>query len=292
MNYGQVSQGPGGFQNFGTNRFLSGSQEFLQSNSLVAKFAFLIFVLIVFLFLMRMGVALLAWIFAPSGSPYLVDGMMDAKQMTIIPQNPATKGSKPVLRSVNQTDGLEFTWSVWIYIDDFRYNEGQYKHVFHKGNDRINQSGKNVGLNQPNNAPGLYIAPDKNDLVVIMNTFNDVNEEIKIEDVPLNKWVNVIIRTDGPKVDVYINGRLTKRHALSGVPKQNYGDVYVAMNGGFSGFISNLHYFNYAMGTSQIQGIIDKGPNLNMKSSDLTKSKPRYLSLRWFFAGNEDGYNP
>ena len=125
-----------------------------------------------------------------------------------------------------------------------------------------------------------------------MNTFNDINEEIKITDLPLNKWVNVIIRVDNRKLDVYINGRLTKRHILSGVPKQNYGDVYVAMNGGFSGYISNLHYFNSALDTSHIQSIVDKGPNLKMKSTDLTKTKPRYLSMRWFFAGNEDGYNP
>ena len=235
---------------------------------------------------------LLGWIFAPSPDPYLVDGMMDAKQMQIIPQDPATKGSIPVLRSVNQEDGLEFTWSVWIYVDDFQYNEGRYKHIFHKGNDSINVTDKPTGLNQPNNAPGLYIAPNTNELVVIMNTFNDINEEIKITDLPLNKWVNVIIRVDNRKLDVYINGRLTKRHILSGVPKQNYGDVYVAMNGGFSGYISNLHYFNNALDTSKIQSIVDSGPNLKMKSTDMTQTKPRYLSMRWFFAGNEDAYNP
>ena len=292
MNYGQVSQGPGGFQNFQSGKYLAGTKEFLQSNSLVAKFAFLLLVIIVFVVVLRLGVGLLAWAFAPKSDPYLVDGMMDAKQMAIINQNPSLAGSIPVLRSVNERDGMEFTWSVWIYIDDFQYNEGQYKHIFHKGNDSINYTKSPTGLNQPNNAPGLYIAPNTNKLVVLMNTFDNINEEITVGDIPLNKWVNVMVRVDGQNLDVYVNGRLTKRHILKSVPKQNYGDVYVAMNGGFSGFISDLRYFNSALGTSYIQSVIDKGPNLEMKSADLTKTKPRYLSMRWFFAGNEDAYNP
>ena len=79
---------------------------------------------------------------------------------------------------------------------------------------------------------------------------------------------------------------------MKGVPKQNYGDVFVAMNGGFSGYISELRYFNYGLGTGEIQTIVDNGPNLKMVGQDMTESMPKYLSLRWFFAGSKDGYNP
>ena len=48
-------------------------------------------------------------------------------------------------------------------------------------------------------------------------------------------------------LDVYINGSIIKSHHLHGVPKQNYGDVYIAPNGGFAGYISNLWYYNYAL---------------------------------------------
>jgi hypothetical protein len=64
------------------------------------------------------------------------------------------------------------------------------------------------------------------------------------------------------------------------------------MNGGFSGYTSELRYFNEAIGTNQIQTIVDNGPNMNMKSTNMTDSKPRYLSLRWFFTGANDMYNP
>jgi hypothetical protein len=36
---------------------------------------------------------------------------------------------------------------------------------------------------------------------------------------------------------------------------------------------------------------VDAGPNMKMVGSDMTKSKPQYLSSRWYFAGTNDGYN-
>ena len=280
------------FDLFGSSKYLEGTQDFLESNSIVAKFAFLLLVLVVFVIILRLATTVIAGILTPSPDPYLIKGMIDAKNMHVITQDPNNKHSIPVLRSINQKDGIEFTWSVWIFIDDFQYKENQYKHIFHKGNDDINVSGSQTGLNFPNNAPGLYIAPNTNELVVIMNTFDTINEEIKIPNLPINKWVSVIIKCDGKNLDVYINGKVARRHVFKSVPKQNYGDVYVSMNGGFSGFISDLHYFNSALGTNKIQNIIDKGPDLTMNKKDKKGNEPRYLSTRWFFSGLEDAYNP
>ena len=286
-------QGSNNFNQFSSNRNVSGSSDFLRSNSLIAKFAFLLLVIVLFVMALRLGTSLLAWIFSPTPNPILIDGMVDAKQMLVITQDPSVKGSQPIMRSVNDVQGMEFTWSVWMYVDDFVYKQNEYKHVFHKGNDDINVSKPPIGLNYPNNAPGLYITPTTNNLVVIMNTFDTINEEILIKDLPLNKWVNVIIRLNNQhQLDIYINGTLTKRHMLKGVAKQNYGDVYVSMNGGFSGYTSELRYFEEAIGTNKIQQIVNNGPNMKMNSTDLTQSKPHYLSTRWYFAGSNDEYNP
>ena len=120
-----------------------------------------------------------------------------------------------------------------------------------------------------------------------MNTFDKIKEKIIIEDVPLNKWINVMIRVENTTVDCYINGTITKRHELSGVPFQNYGNVYMSMNGGFSGYTSNLWYWNYALGTSDIQDIVNRGPNVKLDDKNMEKSVPHYLSLRWFFANDQ-----
>lgn len=260
---------------------------FMNSDSLVAKILFLLIVIVVFVVVLRLAISLMTWSINSLKSPFLINGMVDAKQMLIIPQDPSVKDANTILRSVNQDGGIEFTWSVWILIDDLQYMAGKYKHIFHKGNDSIAEN----GLNFPNNGPGLYIAPNTNELVVIMNTFNVINEEITISDVPLNKWLNVIIRCKNTTIDVYINGIVTKSVKLLGVPKQNYGDVYVAMDNGFSGYISNLSYYNYAISASQIRNTMQRGPNTKNVSSATgnpsDKSNLDYLSLRWYFYGSQ-----
>ena len=285
------------FNQFSSNKYVDATQDFLGSNSIVAQFAFFLLVLFGFIILLRLGISFLGYMLSPSGSPKLIDGMVDAKQLIVIPQDPQSEGAVTIARSVNADEGIEFTWSVWVFIDDLTYNSGKYRCVFYKGNDYAKNPNANdsetQGLNFPNNAPGLYLSPNTNDLVVMMNTFNVINEEIIINDIPINKWVNVIIRCKNNTLDVYVNGSIIKSHELHGVPKQNYGDVYVAPNGGFSGYISNLWYYNYALGISEIQRLVNKGPDTNMKGSNgISIKKSNYLSLRWFFYGSTDSFNP
>ena len=279
----------GAFNSFSTNNGTFGTSDFLNSNSLVAKLAFLLLVLFAFVVLLRIGISVVSYFFKPNDSPRLINGMVDAKQMLMFPQDPSNNGAVTIYRSNNETDGLEFTWSVWVYINTLQYNEGKYKHIFYKGNSDLNDNGKNF----PNNAPGLYIAPNTNTLVVMMNTFEVINEEILVPDIPMNKWVNVILRCQNTTLDVYINGTITRSVQLTGVPKQNYGNVYVGMNGGFDGYISNLWYYNHALGTASIQSLVEKGPNTKMiGAGGMNLKDPDYLSLRWFFYGSNDSYNP
>ena len=287
MNYSSNTQG-NTFNQFLTNKYVSSTQEFFQSNSLIAKVAFLLLILFVFIILLRIGITLLGYLLGPIGTPKLIDGMVDAKQLIVIQQDPSLKDSITIARSSNANEGIEFTWSVWIFISDLQYNQGKFRNVFYKGNYNIGSD----GLNFPNNAPGLYIAPNTNELILLMNTFNTINEDVSIPDIPVNKWVNVIIRCEGTIVDVFINGTISRSLQLTGIPKQNYGDVYVAANGGFNGYISNLWYYNYALGTAAIQNIANRGPNLTMSDGPVDDKDSNYLSLRWFFYGDNDAYNP
>ena len=271
----------------------SSNSVFSESNSLISKVAFLLLVIFGFIIALRLGIALLANLFKFK-HPHLINGMVDATQSLVIYQDPSMKGAKTIMRSINQSGGIEFTWSVWIYVNGLDPSgnsgtSGTYKHIFSKGTDSFLSN----GLNFPNNAPGLYLTPYKNELMVVMNTNEIINEEILIPDIPLNKWLNVIIRCNNTTVDVYINGVITKSTNLSGVPKQNYGNVYVAMNGGFNGYISNLWYYNYALGTTAIQSLVNKGPNTKMIGSNgMSNRDYDYLSLRWYFYGAGDAYNP
>ena len=272
----------GAYNQFSINRPQYGSKEFLQSNTLVGKLAFLILVLFVFIIALRLGIAIINWALGKNPSPHFIDGMVDSKVLLTFPQDPTTVGAQTLSRSINQTDGIEFTWSVWLFIDDLTYLQGQFRHVFHKGNSTLDAR----GLVQPNNAPGLYIAPDTNKLIVIMNSYNNFNESVEIPDIPLNKWMNVMIRCQNTVIDVYINGVITQSLQLEGVPKQNYGDVFACMNGGFSGYLSNLWYFDKALGMAEISNLVKRGPNKRMVGTNgMNIKNPDYLSLRWYFAG-------
>ena len=200
-----------------TNKPTFSFKDILDSDSLVLKLAFLLLVVFAFIVLLRLGVIVIGYIFKANESPHLIDGMVDATQMIVYNQDPSNNNAVTIYRSVNANNGIEFSWSVWIYINNLQYLEGQYKHIFHKGNGNLESN----GLVFPNNAPGLYIAPNTNNLVIVMNTFNVINEEITITDIPLNKWVNVIIRCQETVLDVYINGTITRSLQLQGVPKQN-----------------------------------------------------------------------
>lgn len=258
------------------------------SGSFLSNLGIIIICLLIFIILIKLGLMIISKFFGYNGSPILIDGMVSGNEFLVIQQDPELGDSKTIYRSINATEGIEFTWSCWIYLDNLTYNENQYRCIFYKGNDyseNPNDATSN-GLNFPNNSPGLYLTPHKNDLVVIMNTFNVINEKILISDIPVKKWVNVMIRCENNVIDVYINGTIVKSHRLHGVPKQNYGNVYVGADGGFSGYVSNLSYFNKALGIYEINNIVSKGPNTIMigaNGSAMELKNTDYLSLRWFF---------
>jgi hypothetical protein len=237
--------------------------------------------------LLSIGSNILSAILEPN-NPFIVDGLYTASNGKVISQDPKKSGSIVIPRSDNETHGIEFSWSVWMMVsslDDSPGNAGQYKHVFSKG-DNDNVPVDSRGINSPNNSPGLYIDKNTNSIVVIMNTFEQLEEMITITDVPLNKWVHVLIRVEGAYLDVYVNGTLAKRKVLSSVPKQNNGNIYICQNGGFSGYISNLRYYNSALEPGDILSVVNGGPNLktsSLEKSDLKNGNLNYLAMDWYF---------
>jgi hypothetical protein len=224
-----------------------------------------------------------------SGTVYLVNGMIEGNEPLIFPQDPnRNSNAKSISKSTNAASGVEFSWSCWLYVNGITPNPSDqitYKHVFSKGNNNWNSSASNPkGVAYPNNAPGVYLSPNTNDIHIFMNTYDVVNEEIIVNSIPLNKWFNLTICCVNKSLDVYINGIVVNSHQMQSVPKQNYGDVYVCNNGGFNGNLSNLIYYNKALSLPKLQEIMSSGPNFravyNSKTNQLDYN---YLSLDWYF---------
>ena len=292
---------------YSSQKFLSGTKEFLESNTLIARATFIMLILVVFFILYILISKIIMYILSPSETPYLLYGMKDATQETKIPQQLINKNSVQILRSKNEYEGVEFTYSFWMYVSSINTDETKdFLSVFHKGS--ITQTEDGNGLYGPNNAPGVYLYKGKKNLsddlqdtypvlgmLIRLNVYQNTDhterpfkhyDDIYIDGIPIKKWVGVIIRlTSQNIVDVYINGNLTKRHKLSNVVKQNYDKIIINAGGdGYPGFISNLKYYNYAIGTFEIDNLTGNGPNLKIAdNNNIEKSKPYYLSNQWYF---------
>ena len=267
---------------------VAASQSFLQSNTIIAKFAFLILIIIAFIILLSLGIYLLNYFLSPPTNPYLIYGMVSGTSNKIVPSDPKNANSVIINRSNNQSTGLEFTWSVWLYINDLgTIATPKNQHIFNKGDTTFNSE----GITKVNNSPGLYLQKQTDmgattaQLLLIMDTpvTNNDNSTIMIDNIPIRKWVHVALRMENTIMDVYINGIVTQRLVLHTIPKQNYNDVNVGMNGGFNGNLSNLQYYSRALNAFEINNIVYKGPNLNAASeSSIGATNASYLSSNWY----------
>ena len=153
-------------------------------------------------------------------------------------------------------------------------------------------------MNLDSNAPGLYVKYGSDGVTalrVIMDTITPTTPSagnvhgvtVDIPGIPYKKWVNVVIRGQNRILDIYVNGVLTSRKDLVNVPRQNYGDVFVCRDGGFSGQLSDLRYYARALNVFEINGVVGTGPNLSTSSSTSApsgSSNPYFLSSLWYKA--------
>ena len=231
--------------------------------------------------------------FRRTSSKALLPGTKSGKHLSIIRQDPTSLNYIPVERSENE-DGIEFTYSFWIMINDlqtYKYNE--WKHVFHKGNS----------TSYPNRAPGVWIHPNKNIIRFYMNTFDEILEYVDVHDIPVKKWVclqvvlqNVNSHSEEPEdlvekkknqvLDVYVNGQLKQSKLLSSLPRQNNGDIYMNYDGGYDGFLSKLSYYPKALKYNDIKKIVREGP-ASLVTVD-TGEVPPYLNDTWWYNVNDN----
>lgn len=262
-----------------------GSASFMASNTLVAKFSFLILAILVFIVLFKLGIMLIMYFTSASTTPYLVKGLLSGTDKVTVTQDPNLADSVLVPRSNNESAGAEFTWSSWIYISNPKPSDDtkEYQHIFNKGTDDTHEL---TGLVQTNNAPGIYLKDGTNKLFIKMDSVkaNDPITSIEIDNIPIKKWVHVVLRLQNNILDVYINGTVSKRLVLQHTPKQNFQDVNINHNNGFSGHLSDLRYFDRALNVFEINGILNNGPNLTSSSLSAFADSGfyGYLSNMWY----------
>uniref|UniRef100_A0A6C0E365 Uncharacterized protein n=1 Tax=viral metagenome TaxID=1070528 RepID=A0A6C0E365_9ZZZZ len=172
-----------------------------------------------------------------------------------------------------------FCYSIWFFIDDWNYRYGEPKVVFgrmsggegpcptvvlgasqnnllislqvYPGTDSVADVDSSTSTTSPSSSP----AP------VSTNTNkNTIVHDCNVGNIPLQKWVNLIVSGYGRSLDIYIDGKLVRTCVLPGVAKiDSSSNVYVTPNGGFSGWTSRFQYWPESCDPQKAWNIYKKG---------------------------------
>ena len=202
-----------------------------------------LFIIVVFLIV----VYILSWIFNKTKT--LSNYASAETALTITPD------LLPAGSSVN------YSYSIWIYIDDWSYQYGTEKIIFIRGT---------IGSTF---MPALSLAPIDNNAIITITLENNPFECV-IPDIPLQKWTNIIMSLNNKSLDGYVNGKLVKTCVLPSIPKTDpNASLYLTPQGGFSGYTSRFNYWSDSISPQQAWNVYKSGPGGNMFSNFLNQYK-------------------
>jgi hypothetical protein len=229
----------------------------------------------------------------------LIDYTADSQNSTIIiHQDPSVHAdAKTIGLSVNERTGIEFSYSFFLFVlpstfDDT--NPNAYKHVFHKG----------YTFPWPLIGPGVFMNASTNTMRVVMNTYKNPYTHADVTNVPIQKWVHVVLNCINNGLDILVNGNLANRISFDGtLPYQNFQDLVLfstvrsnilgqggipvvmdgdpfCFTGSFNGYVSNLIYARYGLSMIEVLNLMRKGPS--NKTSAKMMERPPYLADDWW----------
>lgn len=155
-----------------------------------------------------------------------------------------------------------FTYSIWFYIDDWNYRYGEPKVIF----GRMTEGGK---IKEP--CPTVVLGEKQNNIAVSLAVYpgSDIKpaegskysiDSFSVANIPIQKWVNLLISVYGRTMDIYIDGKLVRTCILSGVAAiNNVAPIYITPQGGFSGWTSNFQYWSESTDPQTAWNIYKKG---------------------------------
>jgi len=225
--------------------------------------------LIVIVFCIVVGIYLFMKLPMFKDNNQVLDAPQSAKNQYIIQGDKLKKSDGPM--------GL----SCWMYVDNWNYLYGQEKtiiasdnnyfpqitldpykndlkvsvNVFGTTNDdygddqlRYELSEKGIDTNETSTVEC------NNGTIAVDDVPTDVPcpvgspEDVRVENINIQKWVNVIVTFNNRTLDVYINGKLVKSKPfdniiINGGEYQN--DILITPDGGFGGFISKVQYYPF-----------------------------------------------
>ena len=197
---------------------------------------------------------------------YTLQSLQNAQTASVISASSlATNGSS--IPSSN------FSYSIWYYINDWNYRYGEPKVIFGRMGASSSSSSSSIsGVSGLDPCPAVVLGAVENNLAISLGCYPGINKTpttrggttvvhtCSISNVPIQKWVNLIVSVHGRTMDIYIDGKLVKTCMLPGVASINSSsNVYVTPSGGFDGWTSKFQYFPNPINPQEAWNIYSKG---------------------------------
>jgi len=194
---------------------------------------------------------------------------------------PTTVAATSLAQSSSGNNSSNFAYSIWFYVNDWNYRYGEQKIIY----GRMNSMG--TGASTPQDilnmgpCPAVVLGAITNNIDIFMTVYpgieslsestgtsDFITNTCTIPNVPIQKWVNLLISVYGRSLDVYLDGKLVKTCVLPGIAKINSdADIYVTPNGGFSGWSSKFQYYSNSIDPQTAWNIYQDGYGASMLSN-------------------------
>jgi len=169
-------------------------------------------------------------------------------------------------RSMNENEGMEFSYTAWILIDDYTYGTSAEPTIFVRGTG----------------SPKVSFDVDKNTLLVHQKLYKG-EDIIKIRNMPAEKLFHLAIVVTQTSLDIYINGLLHTHKSLESLPLIEEAAVKVGPGGGWKGKIGSFVYYNYALSAGEVRSIAAVKAVRNPNDEP---PNPPYFDTTWWIGRN------
>lgn len=188
---------------------------------------------------------------------YLYKSLTGSGAITSLADAKTTQTIDPS-KLLNSNGTNNYTYAIWMYIDNWNYRYGEPKVVF--GRTDSSETG------DANPSPSVVLGAMQNDLTISITTFptssggSPLVHNCVIKNVPLQKWTCLLISLYGRSLDVYLDGKLVRTCVLPGVAKVNSrAPVKITPDGGFDGYTAKFLYVDGPTNPQQAWNIYKQG---------------------------------
>jgi len=189
---------------------------------------------------------------------YIVYKLASSSEGTMLIDMHDAKVSKTIVGSEvpSAVSSQDTGYSFWAVVDNWEYNYGKDKVIFQTGKDAETFS------------PKVLFDGTTNTIKIITNAKSNSTpkeNECIVEDIPIQKWFNIIISYNNKALDVYMDGKLIKTCLIEGDIEDYQGQNIIltpdtgSEGGSFNGFLAKFKKFEKAVTPREAWSVYKEG---------------------------------